>query len=210
MDICIPWRDSGPERARVKDYIVSYYSAIGNVILADSGPGEFNRSEARNNAAAQASGDALVFMDADAYIPLNQVSAAFELARGSETLVKPFSTAGYLTEAATNMLIDSGIIAPDWMNATSDGFVGLSWAIRRDLFEALGGFDTAFEGYGGEDNAFCAACDNLLGPTQLVPGFGYSLWHPADRRTPQPNVDRVHRYYAVTDWDAYRALRPEV
>jgi glycosyltransferase involved in cell wall biosynthesis len=209
MDICIPWRDSGPDRARVKDFIVAFYSALGNVILADSGPGEFNRSQARNNAAERATGDVLVFMDADAYVPLSQVAAAAALARESDVMVKPFTTAGYLTEAATTALLSTGAITRDWMNDTSDGFVGLSWAIRRDLFDELDGFDESFVGYGGEDNAFVAACDNLLGQTLFIPGYGYSLWHPAERHTSDMNVERVNRYYATTDWESYRALRLE-
>lgn len=208
ISICIPWRDIGsPERNRAKDFVVEHYSALGNVILADSGHDEFNRAASRNLAAQAATTDVLVFMDADAYVPLPQVQAAADLARESRLLVKPFTVAGYLTETASDRLLSTGDLVQDWIHKPTRGFVGLMWAIHREPFIRLRGFDEDFIGYGGEDNAFCAACDNLVGQTLLIRGHGYSLWHPAMRITSESNVSRVHRYYALTSWDDYYSLR---
>lgn len=210
ISICIPWRDSGSfERTRAKEFVVAHYSQVGQVILADSGHEEFNRSASRNVAAEMATTDVLVFTDADAYVPLDQIVTAADRARATGLLVKPFTHAGYLTEESSEALLTGATFDPEWIHPPTKGFVGLAWAIQRAPFARLSGFDPGFVGYGGEDNAFCAACDNLLGRTVLVPGIGYSLWHPAERTTSLVNVERVHRYYATTTWDAYRALRLE-
>jgi hypothetical protein len=207
--ICIPWRDSGvPERARAKDFIVNHYEKALPVVLGDSGHAEFNRAASRNTAAEQAGTDVLVFVDADAYIPLLQIDAAVEMAMKTGLLVKPFEAGGYLTKESSDELLHGDYYWHiDWMHPPVPGFVGLAWAIRRDKFELLRGFDPNFVGYGGEDNAFCAACDNLIGHTLHVGGFGYSLWHPMERDTPQANIDRVNAYYGITNWTQYLELR---
>lgn len=208
ISICVPWRDIGsPERNRAKDFVVDHYANLGPVILGDSGHDEFNRSASRNAAADLAGTDVLVFADADAYVPLAQIDAAARMARSTKRLVKPFTEAGYLTEAATERLLTDGVLVEDWLNPPARGFVGLLWVMHREVFDTLVGFDENFVGYGGEDNAFCAAADNLIGPTDLIDGYGYSLWHPAERVTSQENLDRLNRYYVTTDWDAYHELR---
>lgn len=206
--ICIPWRDSGvPERARAKDFIVSHYGRYP-VVEGDSGHAEFNRAASRNTAAEGVTSDVLVFVDADAFIPLVQIDAAVELAMHTGVLVKPFAEGGYLTESSSEALLrDKHHWSIVWMNPPVYGFVGLAWAIRRDKFELLRGFDPNFVGYGGEDNAFCAACDNLIGQTMTVEGYGYSLWHPMERNTPQANIDRVNAYYGIKNWNDYLQLR---
>ena len=209
--ICIPWRDSGsPERTRAKEFVVEHYQKEFPVSLGDSGHPEFNRSASRNMAAEGASSDVLVFIDADAFIPLVQVRAAVELAQSSGLLVKPFGEGGYLTEASTESLLHARhghLWSIAWMHPPVYGFVGLGWAIRRDKFELLRGFDPNFVGYGGEDNAFCAACDNLIGQTLTVEGYGYSLWHPMERVTSPANLDRVNAYYGIKNWNDYLELR---
>lgn len=208
--ICIPWRPA-EGRERALNFISRHYVQDANVFLADSDPDKpFNVSQARNNAVAMSDTDVVVLVDADAYIPLGQVKSAVDIAWKMHRLAKPFDCAGYLTESATDWLYETGEAKQDFMNDPTENFVGLSFVIRRDLFDKLSGFDPGFVGYGGDDNAFVAACDNLLGQTIYIPGWGYSLYHPAVRHTSQDNVERVVRYYGTKTWHDYYALRTDV
>jgi hypothetical protein len=48
--------------------------------------------------------------------------------------------------------------------------------VPRPLWDAVGGFDERFEGWGGEDDAFHAACRALCG-TERLRGVAWHLWH---------------------------------
>lgn len=212
FDILIPWRATGcAARAESFDLLRRYYREHATVIAADSDPSQaFNVSAARNAAAAASTADVLVFLDADAFVSIAQVHAAVVVAAGTDALVKPFQWAGYLTEDCTRELWATGCepIQPQWVNPPTEGFCGLGWAVSRRLFDAVDGFDPGFVGYGGEDNAFQAACELVSRRQQIcVPGWAYSLWHPADRTTSVTNWDRARAYWALTSIEDYRALR---
>lgn len=208
--VCIPWRPA-PGREKALDFVARHYVKQADVLLADSDPDKpFNVSQARNNAVAMSDTDVVVIMDGDAYVPLDQVEKAVNIAWGTKRLTKPYDVAGYLSEDATNHLYETGVAKHDWIDEPMKGFVGLSFVLRRDIFDKLSGFDPNFVGYGGDDNAFVTACDNLLGRTMFVPGWGYSLYHPAVRVTPQDNIDRLMRYYSTRTWHDYYALRTDV
>ena len=46
----------------------------------------------------------------------------------------------------------------------------------------MNGFDENFVGWGGEDNAFKLACDQILGPVKRLDGPLFHLWHPPTER----------------------------
>lgn len=210
MTVLMPWRDSGcPHRRAAKEFLTRHYGPVGPVITADSGHEPFHRAASRNTAARLTDADVLVFLDADAYVPLAQIEWAVNKARKADTLVKPYAAAGYLTQESSESLLRTGTFTrPEWIHPPVSGFVGLAWVIRRDLFTKLGGFDEGFDaGYGGEDNAFAHACHVLLGPALSVPGVGASLWHPVERVTPQENLDRLERYETVWTWDDYWTVK---
>jgi GT2 family glycosyltransferase len=54
----------------------------------------------------------------------------------------------------------------------------LSFALPRAAFEAIGGFDEAFEGYGGEDTDFAYRLGKALPELVFVPGMrAVHQWH---------------------------------
>lgn len=209
MDLLIPWRDSGDSYRRAAfDFLCKQYGETFTIVTGDSDPEKpFNRSAARNDAAARSDSEVLAFVDADAWMSPDQIKEAMELAFETRRLVRPFHRAGFLTEESTSTFLDTGVLTAEYLNPPAEGFIGLAWVIRRDLFARLGGFDPKFEKYGGEDNAFSASCDVLYGGIESVPGEAYSLWHPADRHTPPENIERLTAYYHVKTWDDYSTLR---
>lgn len=139
-------------------------------------------AKARNRAAACATGDRLIFLDVDC-IPmrecLGRLSAAMNetdglicaeirylgpgdakagwdeatlIAKGRAHPVRPFPRYGL--KAVSNLGL----------------FWSLAFAVRRSTFEAIGGFDERFTGYGGEDTDFGFAAEQAGCPLYFLGG----------------------------------------
>lgn len=138
------------------------------------------RSWAFNVGAQIARGTLLVLHDNDIFVPQDyatQLMARYE--EGYEVInLKRFIF--YLTEAHTGRILSTGQLRLDeppeavMQNALAGG----SLAIARPVYFAIGGFDEAFIGWGGEDNEFW---ERAL--TRNVWPYGYlplvHLWHAA-------------------------------
>jgi len=103
-------------------YVAEHYPQVRVVAVADKA--KFNSSHARNVGAAEATGDFLVFLDADMVI-----------------------APGFVDYLADNMKPRSyGTFGGGVANSARGGCV-----VERALFNAVGGYDEVIEGYGGED-----------------------------------------------------------
>jgi glycosyltransferase involved in cell wall biosynthesis len=103
-------------------YVAEHYPQVRVVAVADKV--KFNSSHARNAGAAEATGDFLVFLDADMVI-----------------------APGFVDFLAQNMKARSfGTFGGGVANSARGGCV-----VERALFNAVGGYDEVLEGYGGED-----------------------------------------------------------
>ena len=213
IKIVTPWRPGDAWRQKSFDFCQQHYRNAGfETIAADSPQPEFNRSAARNHGAElafEADADVLAFIDADAYIPnANQILEAAQIAVQSKRMVKPFSMAGFLTESSTANLYETNQVVEEWINPPTHNFIGLGWVIPAAQFLRVGGFDEAFVGYGGEDNAFHTACELLLGPVTFVDGPAYSLYHPGEcRQASQETWERTRQYWAIKSELEYWSLR---
>lgn len=103
-------------------YLAAHHPQVRVVSVADKP--KFNSSHARNLGAAEATGDYLIFLDADMMIADGFVDFLAENMKG-----RSFGTFG-------------GGVA----NSARGGCV-----VERALFNAAGGYDEVLEGYGGED-----------------------------------------------------------
>ncbi len=105
-----------------RGYVAEHYPEVRIVAVADKP--KFNLSQARNAGAAEATGDFLVFLDADIMI-----------------------AEGLLHYLATNVKNRSyGTFGGGVANSVRGSCV-----VDRVLFEAAGRYDEVIEGYGGED-----------------------------------------------------------
>lgn len=194
--IVLPWRSTGCSyRQRHVDHLRDLYGALGYPVLLGDNEGVWNVSAARNAGVRESGADIVAVIDADTYIPLEQVDESIRLAAERYSLVKPFSLYGYLTEDATERYYAGSMDEPEWIHTPTAHFIGGAYVMRRDLWDAVGGFDEEFVGYGGEDNAFQIACERTLNPTGYVEGLGYHLYHPANRQTTPQNMDRLYALY---------------
>lgn len=212
--ILVPYRSDGAERERNWQIVRERWKELLPIptFYGNSETEEFERAHARNRAARDA-GDWDVALFADADIALRTTRNAERAIRrchvtGSYTV--SYSRLRYLTEEGTQYVFNGG----DLSLAESDGSVGFTWeccfAVRRDVWDEVGGFDERFHGYGGQGIAFYYAAATISGRERIM-GTAYHLAHPLVDRSSEPhfaeNMKLAARYHeAVDDPPAMRLL----
>ncbi len=181
--------------------------------------GLFNRSAAVNAAAATAGDwDVALVIDADVICHPPAVLEAVRLAADTGRMVVPFEVRHNLDRRGTERVMAGE--RGSWRRWVARSFTDQHSsviAVPRRLWDAIGGFDEGFAGWGQEDTAFAIAAETFSGERLLhLPGEVWHLWHahaPEGRRgTPSAvrNRARVARYRAAWgDRDAIAALVAE-
>lgn len=217
MRICVPWRTDNGHRERLWEACANRWATLipeANLVAGTDHGEMFNRSAARNNAAA---GDwrVAVFADADIMVESrDQVDAAVAHAERTGRMTFAHTWRAGLGEAATSKVLDG--VDPrrllgerdEWDRNTFSG----CYAVPRALWDAVGGFDERFIGWGFEDLAFMRAC-GAFGGVARVPGTIFHLWHPRSRaeQEEQPHYPANQRLWeryvaAGVNADAMRAV----
>jgi len=140
----------------------------------------YNRSHTFNAGARHAHGSVLLLHDNDMLVPARYCRRLLDrIAHGYE-VVNPKRFIFYLSRAHSEAVLAGGNLLDDHpaeaivQNLEAGG----SMAITTAAFEAIGGMDEGFVGWGGEDNEFWDRC--LTRPTWT---WGYEpivhLWHPS-------------------------------
>jgi hypothetical protein len=206
--VLVPFRPDGAERDRNWDFARELWHELGLPIFAAGNEGPtFERAEARNIAAKSAGAwDVALFADADVVLEsVAQADAAIMRAYRTGAYTVAYSHLSYLTPDGTLDAIERGFIAPaDWVDATA-----FTWeccfAVRRDLFDRVGGFDERFRGWGYQVSAFFYACGTLAG-RERIEGRLFHLDHPLVDRDKEPhflaNAALAERYLAAVDDEA--------
>lgn len=158
----------------------------------------YARARTFNEAARAARAPLLVLHDNDMLVPARYAAElAAKMRAGDEVLdLKRFIF--YLTEADAKRAMESGAVPRD---ARSESVIqnlrGGSIAITRDAYDAIGGFDESFVGWGGEDVELWERAE-----TRRANRFGYlpivHLWHaPQPEKTQGASAPAVERYYEL-------------
>lgn len=195
VSLVIPWRPGPGRDHRALDFVTGMYrTALGielEVIVADDAGTPFNRGRALNAGVAQSRGEVLVLADADLVVPLDAIDSAVWTAAAVGYVV-PFTEVAFLDEDLTADVLNGDATAPDAAEAAADVFARRSTGgcnvITRDHFDAVGGFDPRFAGWGFEDAAFDTAVSTLVGPGYWPPESvrAVHLWHPTARDPETP------------------------
>jgi hypothetical protein len=217
ISILIPFRASVDQIQRLRNvvWLKRYWKAqlpgaeivIGKDPQVEGSP--FSKSAAVNDAASKASGDILVIVDADGYISADAVLyCAKEIResrkRGRKLWFVPYRKFYRLTEAASNSLLQSHPKSPlkfpeplpqEFILGDTDPTVGHWYGAMiqicpREAFDAVGGWDERFRGWGGEDHAAMRAMDTLYGLHMTLPGHVLHVWHP--QIGPEGTKTQVH------------------
>jgi hypothetical protein len=157
------------------------------------------RSWAFNVGARHARGNALVFHDNDMLAPSDYAKHVLDLvARGFEVInLKRFIF--YLTQAHTKGLFGgrAGLVAHSPLAITQNLEGGGSIALTRAAYDAIGGFDEAFVGWGGEDVEFWErACSRRVWPYAFLPLV--HLWHAPQPAKGARQSETLALYHSLT------------
>lgn len=220
MDVAVlvPWRGGDPYRERLWAFVRPLWEAYGWPVVTGASPdGPFNRSAAVNDAATKVPWDMAVIIDADTYARPVQVRAAIERASETGRIAYAHDQWRGMTPKATNFLLREGP-RQRWEHlpytTLPRATVSSCLAIRRDLWDAVGGFDERFRGWGFEDRAFAIACETFGEGSERISGPVFHLWHPSQRvhrgGTFEANRQLRSRYgLAAGDREAILAIRDE-
>lgn len=195
--------------------------------------GPYNNSRARNTAAALAGDwDIAIVSDADSICGFDQIDEGVRLAQTTGRHSICFTRFCYLSKEGSRQVMDG--FSGSWEPLMDWHFLGgcsSMLAIPRTVWDAAGGMDEGFSGWGWEDVAFSVAMQTMnphrvtaegeslwdlrLGFHRLD-GDCWHLWHPA-QSTNNPelpgykaNEARAQRYADVAnDPAAMRALLEE-
>lgn len=200
-----PWRAGDPDREINLYTVLSHYGQTGiRHVFADADTPAFSRTAARNRAAndAGASWDVAAFIDADCIIPLAALVEALTEARYSGKVVLPHDRFYPLSRSGS----ETARFEPD-ISRWDPYWVADPWIARkrpsgvivfpREAWEAVGGYDERFAGWGFEDTAMLWAIEDVaLGWTRL-PGPLWHLWHPEQAATWRPEDKALFERYKM-------------
>lgn len=181
--VLVPRRAGEPHRDRVWAWARGWWArnfSDWEVFEGHHDDGPFNRAAAIN-AAAQAAGDfeVAIVADADSIVDPETLERASRRAAHAWRVVIAFERFAHLTRAMTDRIMAgyTGSWEPgvDWsMTGTCSSML----AVPRVLWDAAGGFDDRFVGWGWEDVAFAHAALTFGGDLDRMPGTLWHLWHP--------------------------------
>ena len=217
--VIVPYRPDHGHRDNLWKFVRDNYwrHQDHELIVGEHLTGNFNRSQAINDAAQHTTWDYAVIADADTWVPENQLYQALLTARRSKRLTAAFDAVVELSPHCTDDLLaqrtpitgsfTAGMVRTRDLETQSSMLV-----ICRDLWDRIGGYDEAFNGWGGEDNAFWLAATLAAGEPHRITGNAYHLWHPpaAGKHTGRQyrtNLRRWQQYQTCTDLTQLQQLR---
>ena len=200
ISLIVPFRPDDEGRSEAWSWLERYWrwSLPGaELLVTDDGGTPFSKTCSVNAAAAQAAGDVLVVMDADAYLNANIIIACAEHVRLNRSWWIPYRAMWRLKRVITQQLLAKDPEAPmrlvlpppDWEDVQGEE-KAKTWAyaarthgalcqvIPAAGFREVGGMDPRFRGWGGEDSSFAFALDTLWAPRSLNDSVDAAhLWH---------------------------------
>lgn len=199
VSVLIPWRTDHGHRERLWTYLRPLWQALPNELVtasdgrADGEP--FDYATAANRAASEAAGSIYVTWGADQLPDQAAINTAAETAR-TRGWAGVFTRTAYWSPFDTERILagaNPGPIRPETVYDNATGIL----AVRADAWNAIGGMDERFHGWGYEDAALRARLTSDYGHTPTRPGTLRGLWHPVRHRVfTGPNAELYYREYA--------------
>lgn len=218
--ILVPLRIEDEERTLAWEYTRFRLEELGLPIVTADSDGPWNRSAAINKAAAEAEDwDVALIADADTIGEPDAIRKAMTQALKQESAVIPWRLRHKLSRDGSDRMRRYEDKLPyrhrlndrDHTDKTPSRLPmahrGGPIVVSRAAWDAVGGFDEEFVGWGHEDVAFRIACETLApGGLSDLNGTIWHLWH--ERTDPsQANDQRKELYRAAAgDPMALRSL----
>jgi len=186
--LIIPFRDRGNDPLRQENLKAVerhwwLYPFLERVVVGDgrTGDAQFNRSAAYNaGMRPMTTADVFVFSESDMLIHYDQIDEAVKLALKAPGLVVPFDEYCYL-RPGDSTYVRGGTrnpeeCVPEWVMAKGRA-VGAINVVSRETMKLVGQWDEKFQGSWYDDRAMKIAFETCAGPTRIVPGSAYHLYH---------------------------------
>lgn len=218
--ILVPRREGVTERDQLWEFAKAWWEndhPDWKIVEGHHDVGPFNRSAAINTAADQAGvWDVAVIIDADILCDPHAVRSAVEVALATDAMVLAGDERVMLSKSGTAKIM--GGYSGNWrvkgiQERVYRDHCSCCVVVSRKLWDAVGGFDQRFVGWGWEDIAFRVAAETVSGkPMVKLSSAMFHLWHTTshenNQRSPlyQANAARCDRYKAA-HWDR-EALEP--
>lgn len=190
--MAVPWRGGDELREQSWDITRPYLAALGYPIRTGDSKGPWARAAAAN-AACAGTWDVAVLADADTIPEAAAIEAAIKRARKTGGVVRPHDHLIRLTPSGSIAFAKNGptAILPRHIETEHPG--GGLLVIARRAWDAVGGFDTNFVGWGHEDSAFNIAVIAAGCAWERIPGRAWHLWHPGPARANRQYRDNRKR-----------------
>lgn len=187
ISILIPFRDTGDRKKQfewLQKRWATEFPEAEVIVESDDGKDPFSKTMAVNNCYRKATSDILALVDADCWVdPKILIKAAEEIRAGNASWVRPCKTVYRLTKSFTMKIVASDKksfpkVDPEKDTERITPNVGAVTVFSRKQFEAVGGMDERFRGWGWEDSAFNMVLDKKFGKAQIWDNIVYHFWHP--------------------------------
>jgi len=195
-----------PYRKRNWEWLREYWLSFGFELVEITVPdGEkYNKALAAHLGAKAASGDVLIFADADVYMDKRAVNRAVgAVCSGMFGWAAPNKKVLRHTETESETILNGGGI----VRAENEPYVGQLagglFIVSRKCWDETAGFDVRFEGWGGEDSAYSVVlAQRGDGWKPRRDEILFHLWHPEQISKKQgaylslneTNNQLMHRY----------------
>lgn len=175
----VPWREGEPYRDHNWKTARPYLEALGYPLFTGDSPGPWARAAACNTASSRAGEwDVAIIADADTVLMAEPVRAAIDRVTRTKGAARPHDRRWMLSLFATKTFQrygPQGLKPKRDLTAWAPG--GGALVMHRDAWEAVGGYDERFVGWGYEDSAMNISLA-IMRTWEIVPGNAYHLWHP--------------------------------
>jgi glycosyltransferase involved in cell wall biosynthesis len=165
------------ECSEVPQYHVHCPPGIRHLHIPCAAGSQFNKSRAMNEGVKNARAGVVLLHDADVVVPRDYVKGVLDRLYCGYDAIRPIRFLFHLVMEASQTFAQCGAWPIEVLSVEQNN-PGLSTAVRKDVYAAIGGHDKRFDGWGGEDNEFL----DRLKTRRLYHG-GYEsavhLWHPA-------------------------------
>jgi len=219
VSVAIPYTSDDEHRQAARRYVLAWYARHHpdwEIIEGDC-VGEWSKGRALAAATERASHDILVVADADSIVPADTLNDAVRRVADGANWVMPHRTVYRLSQTHTERVYAGA--EPQRRDTARSPYTGVIGggivALSRQTWQAVGGIDPRFVGWGGEDIAFGWALETLCGPGVRLSGPLFHLWHEqepkGDHRRGSPESEVLAGRYrdAHKKPDAMRALIDE-
>jgi hypothetical protein len=208
---CLDDETRAPAWTYAENWWYSQCADMWDELVISVEPG--GRAAALNQAIRDSTGTVIIQADADSLVPPETLRQAINLATLADGLVVPHSRYLYLTEAATGEVYagrDPFTCGPDDCDESGAGGVGNVTVFSRTTWEACGGYDERFGGWGGDDGCFAVAAEAFTGrPTRRLVGDVVHCWHPRPAASIVGSMLHTEQFALVAQYRDAAAIGPD-